>query len=273
MPSPQARYWLLTIPENQYTPTSLPAGLQYTRGQLEVAPSTGFRHWQLLVAYPKKVTLSRVKETYGSQCHAEMSRSSAADAYVWKEETSVEGTKFEFGRRAHRQNVSTDWDAIWLSAKSGDLEAVPSNIRVQHYRTLRCIASDYGSCPPMVRKCYLFWGVTGSGKSRLAWEQAGMDAYSKDPRTKFWDGYRDHRSVVLDEFRGAIDIAHLLRWLDRYPVRVEIKGSTTPLLMETIWITSNLHPKDWYPGLDEDTLNALLRRLEITHFSGFFNKS
>jgi len=36
---------------------------------------------------------------------------------------------------------------------------------------------------------------------------------------------------------------------------------------ETIYITSNLHPNDWYPDLDDETKAALLRRLNITHFN------
>jgi len=74
------------------------------------------------------------------------------------------------------------------------------------------------------------------------------------------------KHVIIDEFRGGIDIGHMLRWLDRYPVIVEVKGSSTVLKAETIWITSNIHPKDWYPDLDEETKSALMRRLEVTHF-------
>lgn len=69
--------------------------------------------------------------------------------------------------------------------------------------------------------------------------------------------------VIIDEFRGDIDVSHLLRWLDRYPVIVEIKGSSLPLVAERIYITSNLHPLAWYPNLDPLTQEALLRRLEI----------
>jgi len=29
-------------------------------------------------------------------------------------------------------------------------------------------------------------GTTGMGKSRRAWEEAGLNAYPKDPRSKFW---------------------------------------------------------------------------------------
>lgn len=113
----------------------------------------------------------------------------------------------------------------------------------------------------------MFWGRTGTGKSLRAWEEAGVEAYAKDPRTKWWCGYNGQRNVIIDEFRGSVDIAHLLRWFDRYPVRVELKGSTRPFAAENIWITSNLDPRHWYPDLDSETQNALLRRLtNIIHF-------
>lgn len=145
--------------------------------------------------------------------------------------------------------------------------SIPASIRVQSYRTLKTIAKDFMECPSIERVCYVYWGATGTGKSRKAWDEAGLSAYPKDPRTKFWCGYRDQEHVILDEFRGAVDIAHLLRWLDRYPVSVETKGAATPLLAKKIWITSNLDPRLWYPELDEATFAALARRMEITHFN------
>lgn len=186
---------------------------------------------------------------------------------MWKDDdTTVPGTRFELGRRPMQRNSASDWDAVWDAAQKGSILDIPANVRVQHYRTLRTIASDYSTPIAMVRRVFVFTGRTGTGKSRRAWEEAGLTAYPKDPRTKFWDGYRDQKHVVIDEFRGGIDISHVLRWFDRYPVLVEIKGSSTPLIAETIWVTSNLHPEQWYPDIDPDTRDALLRRLEITIF-------
>lgn len=85
--------------------------------------------------------------------------------------------------------------------------------------------------------------------------------------TEVNETYIGQEHIVIDEFRGGIDIAHMLRWLDRYPVLVETKGGSVPLACRHIWITSNLDPRNWYPDIDQATLDALLRRLEITHFS------
>jgi hypothetical protein len=224
------------------------------------------------VALSSKSSLAGIKRIFGDSVHAELTRSAGANDYVWKEDTRVEGTQFEHGTRAFKRNDPTDWDRIWGCATSGDVLAIPAEIRVRHYRTLRAIAADYAQPIAMERTCNLFIGPTGTGKSRLAWDQAGMDAYCKDPNSKFWCGYSGQECVVIDEFRGRIDVSHLLRWLDRYPVNVEVKGSSVPLRAKSIWITSNLDMEHWYPELDELTLKALKRRIKVTRFENFFNK-
>lgn len=142
-----------------------------------------------------------------------------------------------------------------------------STYLISYYNQLKRIAADHMEPLAIERTVQVYWGATGSGKSRRAWNEASLLAYPKDPRSKFWDGYRGQEHVVIDEFRGGIDISHVLRWLDRYPVIVEVKGSSVVLKATKIWITSNLHPKDWYPELDEETKQALLRRMNVEEAS------
>lgn len=261
----QGIYWLLTIPHAHFTPF-LPESVAYIRGQLEQGGDTGYLHWQILAVFKSKCRLRHVKSIFGDALHAELSKSKAADDYVWKEDTRVDGTQFELGRRAIKRNSDTDWDACRELAKQGKLDDLPGDLFIRHYANLRRISSDYSAPVAMEREVKVYWGATGLGKSRRAWEEAGTKAYPKDPRTKFWDGYRGHEHVVMDEFRGDIDIAHLLRWFDRYPVIVEIKCSSVVLCATKIWITSNLSPDDWYPNVDPATKLALRRRLVVTHF-------
>jgi len=287
---PQARYWILTIPYASFTPY-LPPTICYIRGQLERgeqpnlagrggelgagaqhggdqdANRDGYLHWQLMVTFSRKIRLRGLKLIFGPTCHAEPSRSSAANDYVWKEHTRVEGTQFELGTSPLDRGNANDWEKIRDFAKRGELDSIPGDVYVRNYGNLRRIGQDNLAPVAIVRKVKVFWGATGTGKSRLAWNEAGLDAYPKDPRSKFWDGYRSHRHVVIDEFRGDIDVSHLLRWFDRYPVNVEIKGSSVVLSATDIWITSNLPPTSWYPQLDPMTLGALLRRLEIVEMN------
>jgi len=120
---------------------------------------------------------------------------------------------------------------------------------------------------PVEKTVNVYWGDTGVGKSRRAWHEATFDAYPKAPTTKFWDGYQGQGNVVIDEFTGQIEISHLLRWLDRYPVLVETKGSGVPLKASKIWITSNLSPENWYSQAPLVQQDALMRRLNVFHMT------
>jgi len=262
----QGTYWIATIPQEGYEPT-LHEGLNYLKGQLEQGETTDYRHWQIFFATKRKASIHQVKEIFGiDNGHFELTRSEAAEAYVWKEETRI-GEPFEFGKKPFKRNSSADWEEIRDLAKSGTLDEIPADIFVRCYPSLCRIRSDYLQPIAMDRTATVFWGPTGTGKSHRAWQQGGDNPYYKDPRSKFWDGYTDQVCVIFDEFRGTIDISHILRWIDRYPVRVEVKGSTKVLQANKFFFTSNIHPNRWYPDLDEETYAALERRLEIVHIT------
>lgn len=263
----QGLLWLGTLPDPDRTWTPcLPDGIQYLRGQLECGEG-GLIHWQLFFTYSTKKSLGQVRATWAPFIgHWELTRSSAAEEYVWKLDSRI-GQPFEFGTRRFRRNSPTDWALVRQNAELGMFNDIPPDLYIRYYGNLTRICAASLQPVAMERTCIVYWGPTGTGKSRRAWDEAGFDSYSKDPRTKFWDGYGTQENVVIDEFRGSIDISHLLRWLDRYPVRVEVKGSSLPLQCKKFWITSNLPPSQWYPELDAPSFAALERRLLITEMN------
>jgi len=261
-PQAQARFWLLTIPLADWSvPVRLDDAIQFLHGQQERG-ATGYEHWQLVVHFKRAVRLSAVKRHFANSAHAEPTRSEAAEQYVLKDDTAIENTRFELGRRALKRNSKKDWDEIKALAKAGKLDDIPSDVYIQHYKSLMSIKKDNMQPLAQERTCVVLWGPTGTGKSHRAWA-AYPNAYPKDPNTKYWDGYQQHEHVVIDEFRGRIDISHLLRWLDKYPVILEVKFGACVLVAHKIIITSNISPEDWYPAVDEQTKEALLRRMTI----------
>lgn len=264
----RGRYWMVTAPEEDWTPTesSLAAPAVYIKGQLEQGAG-GFRHWQVFVQCSHATTLRTVKGMFGGRAHVELTRSKAAEKYVWKEESRV-GDQFEYGKQPFKRNSKVDWEKIVNLAKAGDIDSpeIPRDIYLRYYGTLKAIQKDYSKPKAMERIGWVYFGATRTGKSRTAYNDAGENCYFKNPNTKFWDGYRGEEHIVIDEFRGRIDVSYLLAWLDRYPVRVEIKGSAVSLNAKKIWITSNLHPKEWYPELDNETYLALMERFKVIEF-------
>jgi len=103
-----ARIWIGTIPySSEYDIVSRvnDNSIAYSRGQRELGES-GYEHWQLICHFKKPCRLSAIKKIFGSGCHWEPTRSEAAEQYVWKDETYVDGTRFEHGRKPiNRNNV------------------------------------------------------------------------------------------------------------------------------------------------------------------------
>jgi len=262
----QGIFWIATVPREKWSiPSALPDSLNWIKGQLERGES-GYEHWQFVFALKSKASLPAVKKIFGiEEGHFELTRSEKAEGYCWKDDTSI-GHRFELGAKPIRRNEKTDWDTVWDDAVLGQFLKIPASIRVAHYRSLCSISSHHIVAEPIRKKVYYLWGPTHTGKSHRAWSEAGMDAYRKNPRSKWWDGYQGQRNVVMDEFRGGIDISYLLGWFDWYPATVEVKGSTVALKCTNFWITSNLPLERLYdndPKVDETTLDALRRRLEI----------
>lgn len=111
----------------------------------------------------------------------------------------------------------------------------------------------------------VYWGPTGTGKTRKAFEECPQ-AYWKE-KGDWWDGYTGEESVIWDEFANDIPITSLLRVLDRYPLRVPIKGGFIQFQAKRIILTSNIPFDEWYPNAKDEHKAALRRRVtNLVHF-------
>lgn len=279
---PQFRFFIITTPIStsftEWSPYHVLSsdGPYYVKGQEESGATTGYRHYQWIAYFKRAITLSRAKKVLCLQAsHLEPCRSDKAEEYVWKEETKVPGSEFEIGSKRLKRNSQQDWDSIWEYAKEGRFEEIPPDVRFRFYSTIRRIRSDFD--PPQERikqTVHYYWGKTGTGKSHSVFTAiAGQSFYLKSPTTKWWDGYSGEQVVVIDEFRGTIDVCHLLKWLDKWPCTVEVKGGQVPLKTTTWYIMSNLGPQEVYKDIDHETWLAWRRRLtNVKYFDELINQ-
>ncbi|GBN21287.1 Replication-associated protein [Araneus ventricosus] len=112
-------------------------------------------------------------------------------------------------------------------------------------------------------------GPTGCGKSGQIRHGFDLSEMWK-PQGQWWDGYQNQRVVVFDEFYSWIPYSELLRLLDRYPLKVPIKGSYTEFNSEIIIFTSNIHWEEWYSNIENK--QSLHRRMQIKIDMNFMNK-
>ena len=138
------------------------------------------------------------------------------------------------------------------------------------YQSLRCaeLLMKYTKMPERDEPPHVTWicGPTGLGKTRMAFNEAkatGLDIWKSAGNLRWWEGYYGQKCVIIDEFRRDFCKFHeLLQILDRYPLRVETKGSSCWLRAKFIWITSCSRPEDVYNTRED--LGQLLRRIHVT---------
>lgn len=120
--------------------------------------------------------------------------------------------------------------------------------------------------PKERKKPYIQWyyGETGTGKTRDAIRFAELlneDYYISMKNLQWWDGYIGQKVVIIDDFRKDFCTFHeLLRILDRYPYRVNVKGSSLWFEPEHIIITSCYRPEEVYDTRED--IKQLLRRID-----------
>jgi len=109
----------------------------------------------------------------------------------------------------------------------------------------------------------VFYGKTGSGKSRAARVATDADRYVWFPQMgKWFDGYVGQSDIIMEEFRGQLPLGMLLSLLDRYDCKVEYKGGIMEFAATNIVITSPIHPREWYEKCcNEDIWKQLDRRI------------
>lgn len=235
---------------------------------------SGTPHLQGYIRFTRAYRFATIKNRLLPRSHIEVARGSPRSN---RDYCSKSGTFREFGNLPADGEGGTTRDALATAFRGAAglghvgvcefADANPGTFLFSGHNLLRNFWTLQRPIPRPDINCRWYYGAPGVGKSRRAHDEL-PEAYIKEPRTKWWNGYFGEKEVIIDDFGpGGIDINHLLRWFDRYKCMVENKGGMLPLKADTFVITSNFHPADVYKdkdGAQHPQTEALERRLVIT---------
>lgn len=284
----QSRNWVFTVQADEdervvwLTPGLEPHPLSrwmdsgkidYLVYQCEEAPSTHQIHLQGYCQFSQNMRLAALKKI-DKEAHWEVRHGTHEQAVTYcKKEESRRNGPWEVGH-AHAE-----------SGKRNDLEAIATLVKAR--KTNSEIVDEVGACAAKFEKHIKFlrftfqeaesdrqlqqvkivtlYGATGTGKTYAAVNFfGGKDYYIAEcpshKESKLWfDGYEGQKTLILDDFSGDFcSFRFLLRLLDKYKLKVEVKCNHAWAVWTTVVITTNIHPNGWYSGVD---LAPLKRRL------------
>lgn len=233
----------------------------------EIAPNTGTIHLQGFCNLHKPLRFNTIKKHLDNSIHIEKANGSDEDNQKY---CSKSGIYFEKGVPSS-QGRRTDLQAVVETIASGttniqDIATKHPTAFIKYNRGIREYIRLATPIPERKHKTFVFyyWGPPGSGKSRRALEEAeqtGEKIYYK-PRGLWWDGYNQHPNVIIDDFYGWIKYDEMLKIMDRYPYKVQVKGGFEEFTSTRIWITSNVNTCDLYKFIGYNN-QAFERRITL----------
>lgn len=179
-----------------------------------------------------------------------------------------DGKWFEWGTQPN-QGQRTDLEEMrQLIVEGADMETISD----KHFGNYLRYAHNIKEYRQMKRKklrnwfpkIYIFWGITGMGKTRKVFDSHEYkDVWKWNNNHQFYQQYDMHSIVLFDDFYGNINLEWMLQLCDRYPCTINVKGGDCNWQPTHIYFTSNIDPMFWKGWEEEPPVkrDAFYRRI------------
>lgn len=224
---------------------------------------SGTRHLQGYIELPRKLRFASIKRFLGERAHLESRRGSAEQAATY---CKKDGDYSEFGELSlPNPGKRTDLEQVSTAVREGMplkriAEEYPATFIKFHkgISALKNVLDEPRREKPTVM---VLTGEPGIGKSRFVHDKE-TNLYSH-PGGTWFDGYSGQEAALFDDFGGSeFKLTYLLKLLDRYPMKVPVKGSFVEWKPNRIYLTSNRTPDEWFANAAAIHLEALWRRID-----------
>lgn len=226
----------------------------------EIGAETKTPHIQGFIQFEKKQRLTAWKKI-NKKIHAEIMRGTIDEAIKYCKKDGIFEEKGDIIRERERTDLREAKKKCAAEGMRG-ITGIEEEYNMQVIRSCEVMLKYHEEGRNFKPEVIWIYGESGAGKTKLVTEKSkGEDCYWKDA-TKWWDGYDKHEVTIMDDFRASnMKMNELLKLIDRYPHRLEVKGGFRQMLSKKIYITSIMHPKEIY-NLPEEPVKQLLRRID-----------
>lgn len=280
------KHWIGTIPKFDKEGAESPKfwenpntleHIAYLLGQEEKGHGeTNYVHYQIYLVLKEKKRLTWLKKHIHQTAHWEKKRGTIAEAvdYVTKEDTRVpDGLHIEIGERPIEGHEAATAQAIANRIREKDdvqIEAqtildrlnkgefipwreIPVDIQMKSGFLMAYNKATRDMVGPEREdlKIITIIGPPGCGKSfaiSKLFPNAGRWIKGNNGH---WFCNCKSDVMVFEEFSGQIELQSMLKYLDPYPLALEVKGGTEPAMYRLVIITSNTPVDSWYTNADE----------------------
>jgi len=212
----------------------------------------------------------------GVQAHLEPCRDwDALVLYCQKTSSRLEGgPTFSWGNTTASQGRRSDLEdpvaAVMSGHRMGEVAGLYPLAYTRYCRGLEALAARVATPVCKFKRVALFWGETGTGKTRTVFEACDVcDLFMvPDTRIPWFTGYDQQKVALMDEMgiANVMNINLLKRVLDRYGMWVPTKGGQSAWNPDVIIMTSNTPYWSWFDHGSPPDIEALKRRMTLFEF-------
>lgn len=145
-----------------------------------------------------------------------------------------------------------------LALKVRDLDLLCQRVKFEKYRMeAREVEVIY------------MWGAAGTGMIQRIYDKHGADkiyrvTHYRNGKDLYFDEYDGQKVMVFDNYREQIPVADMLRYLDRFPLRLHARYNNKDACYTTVYIVSSLPLGEQYRAAqvsDPETWSAFLEKI------------
>lgn len=238
----------------------------------ETCPTTGAKHLQGFMTFKNTRSINQVRKeclTKGIYFRIVSTNGTAEQNITY---CTKSNDFFEKGTRPKGSGKRTDLDEIKEMVKIPGITRKELYAVASGYQAMKMaeIGLELFEDNTTMRKLtvYWFWGPSACGKSETAYKmypKAWKNGFNKGDF--FFDGYDDEKEIIFEDFRGSdMKFSHLLRVLEGYPLRLNVKNGHRNARFTTVVITTPKRPEDTYRKESEEMFQLTRRITEIREF-------